>query len=105
MTSRSRMSNSKRGHQDGGPGEQRALVEWLDGAYAGSYTHDVHTDWILNFEAMSPALPETYAIEWRVPPKPRNGWPLYNGRVLDVSCKCFGSTSVCTCLGQGCVQP
>ncbi|KAK3931224.1 Indole-3-acetic acid-amido synthetase GH3.17 [Frankliniella fusca] len=42
-------------------------------------------DWIIGIDAASPEFPETYAIEWRVPPRPRNGWPVYDGLVMVIS--------------------
>lgn len=63
-----------------------ALVRWVDGPDEGLYNHDVDVKWIVNFNPKSPR-PETYAIEWRQQPKPRAGWPVYNGEVLDVSGK------------------
>lgn len=91
-----RVSTGRNGGKGGSSGDKdtsgdsnrlHAMVEWEDGAEAGQITHNVDVDWILDFDAASPEFPETYAIEWRVPPRPRNGWPVLNGRVLDVSCK------------------
>lgn len=72
----------------------RALVKWLEGADEGTYTHDVNVKWIVNFDAKSPQYPDTYAIEWRVLPKPRSGWPVFEGLVLDVSCEFYYFPSV-----------
>jgi hypothetical protein len=68
--------------------KQFALVKWLDGAYKDTYTHNVDIAWILNFDPDSLPLEDSYAIEWRQPPRPsKNGWPVYNGVVIDVSRK------------------
>ncbi|KAK3916164.1 ATP synthase subunit beta [Frankliniella fusca] len=64
---------------------ERALVKWVEGAHANQITPDVDLDWIIGIDAASPEFPETYAIEWRVPPRPRNGWPVYDGLVMDIS--------------------
>lgn len=73
---------------------ERALVKWAEGAHANQITPDVDLDWIIGIDAASPEFPETYAIEWRVPPRPRNGWPVYDGLVMDISCK-FLPHSIC----------
>lgn len=75
----------KRTQQTGVPVLPCALVKWLDGAHANTFTHNVSLDWIHGINATSPEFPETYAVEWRVPPKPRNGWPLFDGYVIDIS--------------------
>ncbi|XP_034245732.1 uncharacterized protein LOC117647870 [Thrips palmi] len=49
------------------------------------YTHNAALDWIHDFDATSPRYPETHAIDWPVPPKPRSGWPVIEGLVLDIS--------------------
>lgn len=68
---------------------RRALVKWLEGEHKGRYTHNVNIDWFMNLLAASPTRGETYAIEWRVPPKPRAGWPVIDAVVLEISCKLF----------------
>ena len=66
---------------------RRALIKWTEGPDMGKLTYDLALDWILQFDAAAPVFPETYPIEWRVPPKPRNGWPVWDGVVLEISCK------------------
>lgn len=65
-------------------GGDRALVRWRDGKYKGAYTHNVSLDWVLNYDPTC-ILPETYAVEWRQPPKPKNGWPVLNADILEIS--------------------
>lgn len=62
-----------------------ACVKWLSGAYKDSITHDVDLEWIVDFDARN--LEESYVIEWRVSPKPRTGWKVFDGLVLEVSGK------------------
>ncbi len=69
-----------------GPSTRYALVRWLTGRDVGTMTHNVNCEWILNFDEESD-LDESQVIEWRVPPKPKSGWPLYDGQVLAVSGK------------------
>lgn len=61
-----------------------ACVKWLTGAYKNTITHDVKVDWILEFDGVRD---ESYAIEWRVQPKPRAGWKVFDGVVLEASGK------------------
>ena len=69
--------------------KQYPLVKWLDGVYSERFTHDVDIAWIKNFDPSVSDFDESYAIEWRQAGKqtPKKGWPVYNGLVLDVSCK------------------
>lgn len=67
--------------------KQFALVKWLDGACKDTYTHNVEVSWIRGFDPDSLPFEDSFAIEWRQPPRPKNGWPVYNGLVIDVSCK------------------
>ncbi|KAK3932906.1 Hydroxyproline O-galactosyltransferase GALT2 [Frankliniella fusca] len=48
-----------------------------------TYTHNVDVGWIHAFDPQVP-LEESYATEWRVPPQPKAGWPVYDGIVLEV---------------------
>lgn len=100
MRQQQRPISKNRGGSNGGGtlcNSDHALVKWKDGVYEGRITHDVNVDWIVNFDSVSPEYPETYAIEWRVLPKPRNGWPVYNGLVMDVSCKFIFHLAVLLC--------
>lgn len=72
--------------QGGNLVENYALVRWLTGMYAGTYTHNVSTSWILNFD---PDSEESQLVEWRKPPMPKTGsWPVYDCEVLEVSGTC-----------------
>lgn len=67
--------------------EKFALVKWITGAYADTMTHNVKISWIKDFqeENYHAAADESYIIEWRVPPQPKAGWPLFDGVVLEIS--------------------
>jgi hypothetical protein len=62
-----------------------ALVKWLNGSDEGKLTHNVKTEWIVGFNPCKFSTTKSYAIEWRVPPRPRNGWAVTDALVLDVS--------------------
>ncbi|XP_034254593.1 uncharacterized protein LOC117653198 [Thrips palmi] len=81
----SRSTSSGSNSSNSSVDNRRALVKWLDGADAGSYSHDIELDCIVELDSASPEYPETYAIEWRVGNKPRNGWPVHEGYVIDIS--------------------
>lgn len=59
-----------------------ALVEWLGDHVGERYTHNVDTTWIKDFDPLQPLSEESYVIDWRVPPKPRAGYPVWDGKVL-----------------------
>lgn len=63
----------------------RALVKWLNGAEAGQFTHNVLVSWILNFDPDSDFRHESHVVKWKVPPKPKSGWPLFDCEVLEIS--------------------
>jgi hypothetical protein len=61
----------------------------------GTLTHNVNTEWIRDWDPKGATSEESYLIEWRVPPKPRDGkWPLYDGRVLDFSGKLLPQSKI-----------
>lgn len=75
-----------------------ALIKWVTGADAGSFTAGISVDWIRDFNAkqfdsdnVNPK--KIYAIEWRNSTKgpPPGGWKLYDGQVIGVSSKYYAS--------------
>ncbi|KAK3922743.1 Topoisomerase 1-associated factor 1 [Frankliniella fusca] len=62
-----------------------ALVKWTNPKHVGQFTHNVDTTWIRGFDPEESFDSTGYTIEWRVPPKPRDGWNVYDGLVLEVS--------------------
>ena len=61
----------------------RALVKWLTGRDSGTYTPDVLLDWVVDYEECTPA--RSNVVEWRQPPKPKSGWPVFDAVVIAVS--------------------
>jgi hypothetical protein len=65
-----------------------ALVRWLTGVNEGELTSNVKTTWIRAFDGEGVGDPgRSFVVEWRQPPKPRCGWPLFDAEILDVSSK------------------
>ncbi|XP_034233030.1 uncharacterized protein LOC117640568 [Thrips palmi] len=63
-----------------------ALVKWLNGPHAGTLTPNLNVKWIREFNPVDHHdASEAYVVEWRRPPMPRSGWPLYDCNVLVVS--------------------
>ncbi|CAG5090572.1 Protein of unknown function, partial [Cotesia congregata] len=69
-----------------------ALVKWIDdGIDKNKYTPDVPIEWILGFDlkqfnANAVNEEESDVIEWRdTKNKPKSGWKLFNGIVIDIS--------------------
>lgn len=62
-----------------------ALVRWCSGEDEGKFNHDVPTAWIRDFTTDGDYQSESWLIEWRVPPKPADGWALCDGQVLAVN--------------------
>ncbi|KAK3910049.1 Coiled-coil domain-containing protein 187 [Frankliniella fusca] len=65
--------------------QQFALVRWLTGDYCGTLTPNVPLDWIRDFNETDGEYDESYVVEWRKPPMPRTGWPIFDGQIIDVS--------------------
>lgn len=69
------------------PGGDFALVKWLSGKEKGKFTHNVQISWILLFDPEADFRSESHIVEWRVPPRPKAGWPVADAQVLEVSSK------------------
>ncbi|KAE8738352.1 hypothetical protein FOCC_FOCC016172 [Frankliniella occidentalis] len=77
----------KGGFKSSGPGPSRryCLVKWLSGRDVGTLTHNLDLDWVKDFEESDDYRVESHVIEWRVPPMPKSGWPLFDGEILEIS--------------------
>jgi hypothetical protein len=64
-----------------------ALVEWVTGRYKGTLTSNVNIEWIKDFDGSDVGSDESVVVEWRQPPMPKAGWPLFDAKVLEVSGK------------------
>ncbi|KAH0546535.1 uncharacterized protein LOC123273769 [Cotesia glomerata] len=67
-----------------------ALVQWVGGKFDKTYTPGIPIEWIRDFDVknFSPLEDEeTYLIEWRhnKPIRPKNGWKIFDARVLKIS--------------------
>lgn len=69
---------------DGVP-KKYALVRWLSGTYRNQMTHNVDISWIRDLNDGDDFRDESYVVEWRIPPMPRSGWPLFDGKILEIS--------------------
>lgn len=95
----SRSSSRSRGNprRSRSPSPQRrlwALVRWLTGQHAGQLTYNLNVKWIMSFDPENFDSKESFTVEWRSLPMPKNGWPLIDCHVLEVSGKCF-DFSIC----------
>jgi len=69
--------------------ENIVLVEWLSGAFSGTF-EAVPQDWIQNFDPNNVDEDESYVVEWQKAPKAKSGsWHVYDARIYEVSSKCF----------------
>lgn len=64
--------------------KQYALVRWVSGIYKDELTHDVPVEWVQDLDVHGDFTTESHIVEWRVPPKPADGWLLFNGEILAV---------------------
>lgn len=81
---KSRLSGSGGSSESSEGSGLMALVKWMTGKFSGTFTHNVDTRWVLQFNP-DDYLGESHVVEWRVPPKPRSGWPVWDGEILEVS--------------------
>ena len=81
-------SKSRRDQLEPDSGELKALVRWINGVHADTFTPNLNVQWIRDFNPDDFLSTDSYTVEWRKPPMPKTGWPLLDCVVLEVSSKC-----------------
>ncbi|KAK3919976.1 Rab3 GTPase-activating protein catalytic subunit [Frankliniella fusca] len=66
-------------------GEKLALIQWRSGPDNEVFTPNCPVKWITDFDEDEWDKETVYGVEWRKPPKPSRGWPIFDAVVLEDS--------------------